>query len=120
MVIRIFFFFFFTKHVQPSGRVHMEECSWSAKRSIRSATIRKSTLLGPDWDADLWRSRLLVGAHGVDVFKGQILPGGESGYHDREITPHQRSYRQTRGNPVVGSSMVVFTKQKKMLNVLLG
>lgn len=27
-------------------------------------------------------SRLLVGAHCVDVFKGQILPGGEDGYHD--------------------------------------
>lgn len=31
-------------------------------------------------------SCLLVGAHRVDVFKGQILPGGEDGYHDEEFT----------------------------------
>lgn len=48
--------FFFTKHMEPLGCVHMEECSRSAKRSIRSPTIRKSTLLGADWDAGAWHS----------------------------------------------------------------
>lgn len=64
----------------------MEECSWSAKRSIQSATIRKSTLLSRTGTLMAALSRLLVGAHRVDVFKGQILPGGEDGYHDEEFT----------------------------------
>lgn len=57
-------------------------------------------------------SRLLVGAHGVDVFKGQILPSGE-----RVVTMTEKSHpikdptgklRATRG-----SFMVVCAKQKK-------
>lgn len=31
-------------------------------------------------------SGLLIGARRVDLFKGQILPGGEDGYHDEEFT----------------------------------
>lgn len=49
---------------------------WSAKRSIQSIIIRKSTLLGPVGDAvSRQRSCLLVAAHRMDVFKGQILQG---------------------------------------------
>lgn len=55
--------FFFLQSLQ------VEEHSWSAKTSKQS-TI-KSTLLGRHPAL----SCLLVGAHGVDVFKGQILQG---------------------------------------------
>lgn len=63
---------------------------WRSVHGVQRGAYSQQQLENQHFSAGTGRrrpalSRLLVGAHRVDVFKGQILPGGEDGYHDEEF-----------------------------------